>query len=252
MIYCATEADGAFLGVGRSRGGIGDTLQIQAKNSSTNSYLFYYEVDGAGGQSFLRSRGTKPYDPRQRPWYEAAKASGESVWSDVYLDFDTLLPVITANTPVYDNDTGNLLGVCATDIILSEELNQFLRGLEIGQSGIAFIIEPSGLLIASSTPEPITSGSDEETQLLAASDSENSVIREVTHHLMERWGRLERVESSRLNVVLNGDRQFLEVLRFSDRYSWLGLDCRARRARGRFYGADSQKHANHLALLDLW
>ena len=54
-----------------------------------------------------------------------------------------------------------MIGVCATDIILSEELNNFLRSLKISKSGIAFIIEPSGLLIASSTKESITSGSGE-------------------------------------------------------------------------------------------
>lgn len=123
LIYCATEREGAFLGVGRSEGGTGKILQIQAANEETNRFTRYYEVDATGRRSFLRSVGSKVYDPRERPWYKVAKLKGESTWSEIYLDFDSFLPTITATTPIYDSQNGELLGACATDLILSEELN---------------------------------------------------------------------------------------------------------------------------------
>lgn len=221
LIYCATEKDGAFLGVGRSKGGLGDSLQSQVANPATDRYMYYYEVGSSGRQSFLRSKGNKRYDPRLRPWYKAAKLKGEPTWSEVYLDFDALVPVITANTPVYNNANGQLLGVCATDIILSEELNSFLRSLKISKTGIAFIAEPSGLLIASSTPEPITLGHGEDTKLLIASQSSNPLIREIAQHLSNRFHGLDHVETSQLNFLLDNKRQYLEVVRFRDQR---GLD----------------------------
>jgi diguanylate cyclase (GGDEF)-like protein len=221
LIYCATELDGAFLGVGRSKGGVGDTLQINIASQVTDRYMDYYEADAIGRRSFLRSKSNKKYDPRLRPWYKAAKLKGEPTWSEVYLDFDTLLPTITANTPIYNGEKGQLMGVCATDIILSEELNDFLRGLKISKSGIAFIVEPSGLLIASSTKEPITSGSGENTKLLAAIESSNALIKGATQYLSNTDHGLEKIESSQLNFLLDGRRQYLEVVRFNDEY---GLD----------------------------
>lgn len=221
LIYCATEPDGAFLGAGRSKGGVGDGLQIQDANESTDRYTYYYDIDPTGRRSFLRSKSNKTYDPRARPWYKTAKIKGEAAWSDVYLDFESLLPTITATTPVYNRTDGQLLGVCATDIILSEELNAFLRSLKIGKSGIAFIVEPSGLLIAGSTKESITLGSGEGTKLLAASESSNALIRGATQFLSSQYRSLDKVESSQLNYVLAGKRRYLEVVRFNDAH---GLD----------------------------
>ncbi|HEY9645029.1 MAG TPA: diguanylate cyclase [Chroococcidiopsis sp.] len=221
LIYCATEADGAFLGVGRSKGGVGDSLQIQIASPTTNRYMQYYEADATGRRSFLRSKGNRPYDPRIRPWYEAAVLASAPTWSEVYLDFDALLPVITANTPVYDSTNGQLLGVCATDIILSEELNDFLRKLQISKSGIAFIMEPSGLLIASSTLDPITVGSGDQTQRLLASDSDNALIRGSVQHLVDTYHSLNQVKSAQISFEREGAQHYLDVTRFEDAH---GLD----------------------------
>ncbi|MEO1592572.1 MAG: cache domain-containing protein, partial [Cyanobacteria bacterium J06632_22] len=110
LIYCATEADGAFLGVGRS--GNGEGLHIQVANAATDRYFHYYDADPTGRRSFLTSKGNSVYDPRERPWYKDAKYQRRATWSDVYLDFDTQLPTITANAPVYDPRDGKFTGVC--------------------------------------------------------------------------------------------------------------------------------------------
>ncbi|MDX2212146.1 MAG: cache domain-containing protein [Oculatellaceae cyanobacterium bins.114] len=221
LIYCGSERNGAFLGVGRSDGGIGDTLIVQTSNAATDYHFRYYDIDSTGQRGLLRSKGNRRYDPRLRPWYRAAQASGRPTWSDVYLDFDVMLPTITAAVPVYSSGDGQLLGVCATDIILSEELNGFLRTLKIGRSGIAFIAQPDGSLIASSTPEPITVGSGEDTELLAGSQSSNPLIRGATHYLSDRFGGFSQIQTSQAGFMLNNKQQFLETVRFQDEH---GLD----------------------------
>ena len=157
---------------GRSQGGHWQfAWQVQVANPSTNRYFHFFDVDDQGQRLGLSRIDGKLYDPRLRPWYKAAKTRGEPTWSEVYLDFETLLPTITANVPVYHPGSRQLLGVCAADVILSKELNTFLQNLDISPSGMAFIVDTSGLLIASSTPEPITAGAGEDTVLLRASDS---------------------------------------------------------------------------------
>ncbi len=70
------------------------------------------------------------------------------IWTDVYIAFTTGLPNITAALPVYDRSGRRLLGVCATDVVLPEEFRTFLRDLEIGKNGQAFVIDRQGNLIS--------------------------------------------------------------------------------------------------------
>ena len=85
------------------------------------------------------------FDPRGRPWYQAAVARGGPTWSAVYPDIARPILVITAVTPIYDA-TDALLGVFAVDIDLSE-ISNFLRTLTISEHGQAFIIERSGEIV---------------------------------------------------------------------------------------------------------
>ncbi|MEB3231051.1 MAG: adenylate/guanylate cyclase domain-containing protein [Leptolyngbyaceae bacterium] len=220
LVYCGTEAEGAFLGVGVSSDET-DEVQVHVANESSDRYRYIYNTDATGRRADLAEKLDKQYDPRVRPWYKKAKRLGTSTWSDIYVDFDTFLPTISAITPVYDPDSGQLLAICGADIILSKELTDFLQNLEISPSGIAFIMEPSGNLIASSTTDPLTSGSGEEISALAAGESDNQLIRGATQFLTTKFEGLDQVQSSQLDFSLEGNRHYLEVVRFGNEY---GLD----------------------------
>ena len=221
LIYCGTEKDGAFLGAGRSKGGIAKELNIQTSNVNTNNLVTTYNVDENGKRSSLREKPTRKYDPRLRPWYEAAKAEGKATWSQIYLDFDTSLPTITASKPVYNPESRQLLGVCATDIIFSEEMSRFLKSLDISKSGIAFITEPSGLIIASSTPDATITGTGENTRLLTTKESSNALIREAGQVITNRFREFGNERLTELSFDIKGEKYYLEVVRFQDSY---GLD----------------------------
>lgn len=67
------------------------------------------------------------YDPRQRPWYKAAKEAGAPAWSDPYIFYITKKPGITYSIPLYRN--GKLHAVCAVDletVLLSTYLQKIL------------------------------------------------------------------------------------------------------------------------------
>ncbi|NEQ97626.1 MAG: HAMP domain-containing protein [Cyanothece sp. SIO2G6] len=220
LVYCGTEAEGAFLGVGASSTE-SDVVQIHVANESTDRYRYIYNVDSTGRRSSVAERLDKQYDPRIRPWYEKAKRLGVPTWSEIYVDFDTFFPTISAISPVYDLASNELLAICGVDIVLPRELTDFLRDLDISKTGIAFIMEPSGVLIAGSTPDPLTSGTGADMRSLAAEQSESQLIRGATQFLTTKFDGLDQVESSQLDFLLDDQRHYLEVIRFGDEY---GLD----------------------------
>lgn len=120
-----------------------------------------YGVTDAGAID-AAPRGTYPSDPRQRPWYLAAlralQDGDEARWSEPYIwmrrDGGTEVPGVSYARPVLD-PAGELLGVLDIELELGN-LSSFLRGLRVGQTGIAFVIDGDGKLIASSLDQPLT------------------------------------------------------------------------------------------------
>ena len=165
------------------------------------------------------------YDARLRPWYQAAVKAGKPTWSEIYPFFSHGLG-ISAVQPVYD-ENGTLQGVLSTDFLLSR-INTLLQRLKIGKSGKTFIMERSGLLIASSTTETpfVTKKEGRKPERIAASDSSIPVIRFTAKYASEYFGNPSKIDSrSPLTFQLNGDRYFLRIAPFADDWGidWLVL-----------------------------
>jgi class 3 adenylate cyclase len=221
FVYCGSAQNGEFFGVLRQP----DTGQLQLSyGNASNSFLREnYSLDVRGSRMHRLSQLDRFYDARTRPWFKAAVGHERPVWTDVYLAFSTGLPNVTASLPVYDNAGRNLLGVCATDVVLPEEFRAFLSELEIGESGEAFVVDRRGNLISSSTNEELMVGTDPNNlQFLKAVDSRSELIQNSANHLTEQFGSFNQIrEAHQLAFNLGGDRKFLEVLPFSDGF---GLD----------------------------
>lgn len=210
--YCATQA-GELLGVGRSSHA--NQLDLWLNNRATQKHFHYYGLDGQGNRlGLLQDDG--PFDPRQRPWYKSTVQKQAVNWSDLYIDFTRKLPVITASLPVYSN-SGQLLGVCATDVLLPDEFRRFLGGLQLGKTGQAFVIDRSGGMISSSTSEPLAAVQGEQITPVRAIDSENPLIRETARFLQQQFQNFQQIRQSQQFVFkADGQRQFVQVLPFQD------------------------------------
>jgi len=90
------------------------------------------------------------FDPRIRPWYEGAKNTRSTFWTDLYIFFENKKPGLTAASPVIDGD-GKFLGVVAADITLGG-LSEFLKEIKISANSIVFIMDRNKQLVA--FPEP--------------------------------------------------------------------------------------------------
>ena len=137
-VFVGVEATGESTGVSRLQG----RLSIWQSHS-----------DGKGGFDHLdfwpEGYPQTPYAPanpapdiRTRPWYVSARAAGRSIWTETYafLGVTGAAPTqgVTYATPVFTN--GALAGVVTADVDLNG-LAAFLRGLRVGRTGYAFVVE---------------------------------------------------------------------------------------------------------------
>ncbi len=153
-VYCGDEK-GGFLGVGRLSEEDRSRVLLLFSNSSTNFIRQDFGLDERGNPTAQIGTLDEPYDPRERPWYKGAKAAHQGVWSEIYPSFSTLHPTVSSSIPVYSLTDASLLGVCATDLFLPQEMSIFLKKLEIGKTGTAFIMERSGRLVPQTKLPPI-------------------------------------------------------------------------------------------------
>lgn len=133
-----------------------------------------YRIDGINGDPQYESTEAALFDPRTRPWFQAAEKSDKDIWTSVYIDFGTHDLVATRARRVLGKQ-GELRGVVATDMPL-KALNDFIGNLNISPNGSAFILEPNGDLIASSNSPNVNKGSDGRNQRINAADSGNPLL----------------------------------------------------------------------------
>lgn len=220
FVYCGSARQGEFFGVLRSPE-TGE-LQLSYSNASNQFFREYYSLDTRGSRLYRLYQADRVYDSRTRPWFQAAIGKERPVWTDVYIAFTTRLPNVTASLPVYDRMGQRLLGVCATDVVLPEEFRSFLKGLQIGKSGQAFVLDRQGHLISSSTDESLMIGSGDDAKFLKAVDSQHPLIQSTAQYLLEQFGNFDAIQTpQQLNFWLDRQQQFLEVLPFQDDF---GLD----------------------------
>jgi signal transduction histidine kinase len=196
---------------------------IEIVDRETNGNLISYD---ANATSLLTEvKRVSNYDPRSRPWYQAAKTAGILTWSDIYWSLSQSSGnslAITAAHPLYD-DIGEFQGVSFVLLNL-QRLSLFLRSIEISDSAEIFIIERSGELVASSSEESlVTTQAGTQTRLLAR-NSQNDLIRSSAQFLERQFAQFDRVQTiQQLEFTLNRDRQFLQVTPVKDGFGidWL-------------------------------
>ena len=214
FVYCGNNR-GDFFGVLREPED--GSLQLSYSNAATKGKRQYHTLNVRGERTYFLRQLKTTFDARQRPWYQAATQAQQPVWTDVYIAFTTGLPNITAGLPVYDKSGQQLLGVCAADVVLPEEFRNFLKDLEIGKSGQAFVMDRKGHLISSSVNEPLMMGDSEDPKFLKAVDSEDPLVRNTANYISKRFGSLEEIrQSQQLDFRLEGQRHFVQVLPFRD------------------------------------
>lgn len=143
MLFLGDE-HGNYLRSWQQPDGNIETRLIQRQTSPPSDVIKYCDPDCQVRR--IKTSSDIEYDPRDRPWYQGAKATKGSFWTDLYILFRNKKPAVTAAYPLMDNQ-GKVLAVWGTDIEL-EEMSNFLKNLKIGKNGIAFIVNAKNEVVA--------------------------------------------------------------------------------------------------------
>ncbi len=206
---------GEFIGVERLEDG---TLLINETRRDDLNHMTIYQTDDQG----YRTQAEVIYSPepiQEEEWYAVAAAAERPLWSPIYpwIDQPDVLS-LSASYPLY-TPQGDLLGVIGADWVLTQ-MGQFLQAIQVSPSTQIFVVERSGLLVASSAggaPFAVVEG---EAQRLAATDSPNPQVRAAAQHLAQRdW--LTVTTPIQSEVWLPEGRQFVRAVPWGDE---LGLD----------------------------
>ena len=147
------NAQGAFYGVQKE---LDDPLQrSKVHERTTGGGRSYFLATQPGDRSTPLPPETKSYEPRQRPWYEAAVEKKNRVFSSVYPSASSGQLLITLAQPVVMSD-GSVLGVFAVDFFL-KRLDDLLKAQTISRQGTAMLLDEDGHLLATSVAEPLFS-----------------------------------------------------------------------------------------------
>ncbi len=122
--------------------------------SSQSDVLNVYYAPDVGG-FFVRPNADLPegFDPRVRPWYEAAKnAGGDIVWTDPYIDTASGQTVVTVIKGVYDN--GKFDGVVGIDVSLAS-ISDMLNNIKIGKKGYPVLLDSNLVTMTHKNPDVI-------------------------------------------------------------------------------------------------
>jgi signal transduction histidine kinase len=219
-LYFGSNAEGAFVGVNRTPN---DYFNAVVNEPATGFQGEFYRLNRTGDRTALIETNLARYDARDRPWYRAAVKANREIWTDIYPAIGLQQLIMSAALPVYGpND--ELLGVVAADFSL-DDISQVLQSIDLGKSGQAFIMERSGLLVATSTREPPYIMQDGQLHRLEAITSQNPVTRQAAQYVntLPRVSTLGSVPTTRSAIVeaphklsINGKQQFIQVSRFVD------------------------------------
>ena len=149
--FYVADGNGQFLMVLRTADGGTETKLITiAPDGARRVRLIRHD---AIGQIVNEQEVTDDFDPRTRPWYRGAVNARGLYMTDVYAFFTERTPGITTALPFIAED-GRVAAVYGVDITLAA-LSEFLKGIDIGTTGRAMIIDAEGRLIAFPEPEQI-------------------------------------------------------------------------------------------------
>ena len=221
--------DLSYIGMGLTTGeGIGvarydgKTITIDDWTAKPPNNVYTYATDNQGNRTKLNYRWD--WDNFTQPWYTEPIQAGKPIWAKIITNNFPTGPYIgvSASRPIYDSQN-RLLGMIGIDIHLLK-LSDFLRNLDISQSGEVFILERDGMLLATSSNQKPFTVVNNKVQRLKATNSNNPIIQSITQKLQKPVNELQAItQDKELQLDINGEVYFVRVRPWQDKYglNWL-------------------------------
>lgn len=179
MVYWGDQQGNFIISRLNSDGTLSSEIIKRDQNTATSTYL---TRDKDLNITDRRITEGVTYDPRQRPWYLAAKNAKATTWSDAYIFFsgDRKTLGITLGTPIFDNKQ-QLIGVFGIDMRLGA-ISRFLANQSVGKTGVAFIIDNNGKLIAHPRLSELAGSSQDYQNIHVDKSGQRSLAKAFSQH----------------------------------------------------------------------
>ncbi|MBD2176998.1 PAS domain S-box protein [Pseudanabaena sp. FACHB-1998] len=223
--FYGANSEGKFIGVERRE----DNLLLLHRTSMpaiagivspSQPQKTIYRLDEKG--RILNKIDVNIFEPRDRPWYKQAVKARQAVWSPIYLFVARPILGITASLPIY-SESGSLRGVLAIDLPLSQ-IGDFLNKLKIAKTGQAFILEPSGNIVATSTLEVPYISTSTGQERIHALKSQNPLLRLIFQNLQRQYPNFANLPNHlQIQMEWENANQYIQVsrLRNDQGLDWL-------------------------------
>ncbi len=211
-LYMGTQL-GEFMGVEAQSQDVNSPLRVPVRKVGDEG-RHQYAAQFAGDRSSLTLVETVSYEPRSRPWYQAAMEHKGRVFTPIYPSTYNQQLVITLAQPVYGPD-GSGLGVFAIDVYL-KRISELVQRMSISAHGAAFIVDEQGFLVASSAGDTLFAQVDGKLERYKPNASHNPVIRSAYNEVLPSLGAKSERGAQRksfLRRVGEGDDTLLVALK---------------------------------------
>ncbi len=138
--------DGGLVDAGRE-GAQGAEYVIETPGFVAGPFI-KNAIDARGAKGVVLLR-VPSFDARTRPWFRAAIDAGRPIWIEPFALFSGQDSAISTARPLLDGQ-GRVVGVASVDIFLSQ-IGAFLGRVNGELGGTSFLIDASGLLVASTS-----------------------------------------------------------------------------------------------------
>ena len=222
-LYAGTHK-GEFLGVESLSQNAADTLRVGLRTAGDEGRRYFAALQ-PGDRSHALPRESSSYEPRNRPWYQAAMLARARVFTPVYASASKRQLLITLAQPVFgeDGQSQGATGVFAIDLYL-KNLSELLQTQKISARGAAFLIDDEGYLVASSAGDVLFSETEGKLLRRKPSQSANPAIRMAYQEMLPSFDKTAEQSVERVKFagrVGDGDDALIVVMQpFGER---LGL-----------------------------
>ncbi len=158
------------------------------------------------------------YFAPERAWYRDAVQAGRRVWTDVYIYASSQKPGIDVAMPVEINN--QVVGVVAVGMEL-DQISKYLAGIKVGKTGVSFIINRKGELIAypDVTEVVVTDNVGGKLKLGQLSNARAPLLR-VAAQAQNAWD-LNNIHTATNRIETVNEEEYLVTLAPSVNSNWL-------------------------------
>lgn len=209
---------GEFVGLAVNDDG---TLTYQVTEST--GALQTYSIDTNGDRK-QHLKTFPDFDARQRPWYIVPQQADKPAWTEIYPWVSPPTLAITLGQPYYDAQ-GKFQGILATDLTLAQ-MSDFLKMLNLGESGRTFILERSGDIVATSSDELPFVWHNHRPGRLKAIHSDDGIVQATAAYLAKQEGGLVPTNARyQTQFSIQGKPYYLQVTPVQNQHGldWLSV-----------------------------